>query len=167
MQEFGERRYHRLDFLAGVCVAGEKDHALARQHHARRAGDLAIDEGGALRGERRDLPLLDRNRIGAELDHDLARPCRAHQPVGTLHDFFKRRVGRQAGEDDVRLGADFGRGTRRHAADLLELLERAAAVADDAIAVFNEVLRDRHSDLADADKADCLRPRSSQATSID
>ena len=148
MQELGERRHHRLDFLAGACVTGKKDHALARQHHARGAGDLAIDEGRALLCERRDLPLFDRNRIGAKLDHDLARPRRTHEPLGTLHDFFKRRVGRQAGEDDVGLGADFGGGVRRHAADLLELLERATAIADDAIAVFDQVLRDRHSYLA-------------------
>ncbi len=44
-----------------------------------------------------------------------------------------------------------------HAAELFEIGERTAPIADHAAAAFDQVLRDRHADLADADKADGFR----------
>ncbi len=78
------------------------------------------------------------------------------ESAGTLHDFFERLVGRQAGKNDIRLRADFGGRTRGHPADLRKLIERAAAIADDAVAALDQVHRDRHADLADADNANGL-----------
>src|SRR5437899_2702136 len=47
----------------------------------------------------------------------------------------------------------------RHAADSFEFGERAAAIADDAPAALDEVLRDRHADLTDTYKTDGLHFR--------
>ena len=93
---------------------------------------------------------------GPELDHDLTGPRRMNEPIGTLHDFFERVVGRQARKNNIRLRADLGGRTHGHAADLFKLIERAAAIADDSITVFDQVHRDRHADLADAHNANGL-----------
>ena len=91
-----------------------------------------------------------------ELDDDLTRPRRMYQPSRALHDFLESLVGWQAGKNDVRLRADFSGRARRHAAELFELGKRTATIADDAITALDQISRDRHADLADADKANGL-----------
>ena len=162
----GKARDHAFDALAGVGVAGEIDHALARRHHARRAGDFAIDENSALLRQRRDLALFVRHRMRTELDHDLAGPRRMNEPLRTLHHLIERLGRGQARKHDVGLRADLGRRVRRHAADLLEFGKRTAPIADDAPAALDQVLRDRHADLADSNKADGLHERSSRVSYV-
>jgi hypothetical protein len=65
----------------------------------------------------------------------------------------------QAGEHHVGLRADIGGRTRRHAADFFELGERAAAIADDAIAAFDQIIRNRQADFADADQTNRVHDR--------
>ncbi|HET9245217.1 MAG TPA: hypothetical protein VFO15_05380, partial [Xanthobacteraceae bacterium] len=48
----------------------------------------------------------------------------------------------------------------RHAADFCEFIERGAAVADDAIAAFDEIIRNRQADFADADETNGVHGRS-------
>ena len=43
-----------------------------------------------------------------------------------------------------------------NAAELLEFRKRAAAIAEHAVAALDQVFRNRQSDLADADEADCF-----------
>src|SRR5262245_34215210 len=90
----------------------------------------------------------------AELRHDLSLPGRVNEATRAVHHVVERFGGRQAGEHHVGLGADIGCRTRRHAANFFELSERAAAVADDAVAAFNQIIRDRQTDFADADETD-------------
>ena len=66
-------------------------------------------KNGALVRQRLDLPRFDRNRIGTEFDHDLARSRRLHKSRRALHGLFERLIRRQAGKHDVSLRADFGR----------------------------------------------------------
>ncbi len=80
----GKAATPRFDRLACRGIAGEIDHALARRHHARRARHFAVDEGRAFLLKRRDLALLDRNRMRAELDDDLSRPRRMDQALARL-----------------------------------------------------------------------------------
>ena len=152
--EIGEALDHRLELLAGLGVAAEVDDGLARRHHAGRAADLAVDVRHAFAGERRHVLLLVRNRMGAELDDDLARPGGLDQALRAANDRVHRLGRRQAAEHHVGLRADLGGRFRRHAAELLELRERAAAIAEHAISALDQVLRDREPDLADTDEAD-------------
>ena len=75
-----------------------------------------------------------------------------NEAARAVHHVIERLSGRQAGEHDVGLGADIGGRTRRHAADFCEFIERTAAVADDAIAAFDQILRNWLADFADADE---------------
>src|SRR5262249_38659126 len=85
-----------------------------------------------------------------------ARTGGVEKAVGPAHDLLERGIVRQTGEDDVGMPADVGRRARRHAANLLELCERAATIADHRVAALDQVLADRQADLADADEADFL-----------
>src|SRR5262245_34105411 len=89
----------------------------------------------------------------AELDDDLSGTRRLDEPVRPLHHLVERLRRRQAGEHDLRLCADFGRRAGSDTADLLELGERAAAIAQHPVAALDQVFADRHPDLTDADEA--------------
>src|SRR6202043_2017317 len=65
-----------LRLLAGLRIAGKIDDALLRRDHAGGSGDFAIDEFRALALQWRDLALLVRHRMRAELDDDLPGLCR-------------------------------------------------------------------------------------------
>ena len=132
------RNDHAFNLFAGVRVAGEIDHALARRHHARRAGDFAVDENGALLPQRLDLAFFIRHRMRAEFDHDLPRPRRLDEPMRAMHHIVQRCGRRQARKHDIRLGADIRRRPCRHPADLFEFGQRVAAIADDAVSALDE-----------------------------
>src|SRR6476620_10683467 len=68
----GEALDDGFHLLGGFCVASEKDHCLARQHHTWRAADLAVEVGGALLSKRSDMLFLVGNRMRAELYDDLS-----------------------------------------------------------------------------------------------
>ena len=106
-----------------------------------------------------DLAPLVRHRVRTELNHDLPRPCGVHETLPPLHHVVERLRRWQAREYDVGLRADVGRRPRGHPADLFEFGERAAAIADDAPAALDEVLRDRQADLAYTYKTDGLHFR--------
>src|SRR5262249_48649864 len=120
------------------------------------SADLAVEEDRPLGRQRADVALLVRHRMGAKLDYDLSRSRGFDEPMRAVHHLLKRLRGRQAGEHDVRLGADLGRGACRDTADFLELGERAAAIAEHAVAALDQIFRSRQPDLADADEADRL-----------
>ena len=71
-------------------------------------------------------------------------------------DMVERIAAWQAREDDIGFLRDLRRRPRRHAADLLELLQGASPIAKDAMATGDEMLADFRADLADADEADGL-----------
>src|SRR5438270_71579 len=100
----GQRADH-IDHYGNVLramphVAGEIDHRLARRHHAGRPAHLAIEESRALGTQERNVTLLVRHRMRAELDHDLTGPRRSDQPVRALHYLVERLRRWQAGEHD-------------------------------------------------------------------
>src|SRR6516165_5784379 len=60
----GKSADEALGLGAGLLVAGEIDHGLARRYHSRRAADLAVEKARALGRERRDMTLLLRDGMG-------------------------------------------------------------------------------------------------------
>ena len=89
---FGKRLHDRRQALAGLRVATEINNPFAGLDHAGRSADLAVDENGALLGQRSDVIFLDRYGMRAELDDDLTRLRRTRNPVRAVHDFLKRFV---------------------------------------------------------------------------
>ncbi len=155
----GDAGDDRFEFFAGRSVAGEIDHGLARGDQARRARHFAVDEYRALFGKRRDLPFFVRHRMRAELHHDLSGAGGMDEAMRSMHHLVERCGGRQAGEHDVGRRADFCSRARRHAADFFEFGKRAAAVTDHAIAAFDQIIRKRQTDFADADQTDSVHRR--------
>ena len=94
--------------LAGLRVAGDEHRGFPLGHHAGRARDLAVDEDRAFRGERYALALLDVERIGAELEHDLARPHGVDEAARAGHDIVERFGRGQAGDDEIAVRGDLG-----------------------------------------------------------
>src|SRR5262249_24238868 len=122
-----------------------------------------VEKACSLGRQRSDMTLLVGDGMGAKLDDDLSAARRLDEAIGTLHHLFERLRGRQAREHDIGLRADLGRRAGGDPADLLELGERAAAIAQHAVAALYQVFGNRQSDLADADEADrfhALIPRS-------
>jgi len=76
-----------------------------------------------------------------------------------VHHVVERLGGRQAGEHHVGLGADIGGGARWHAANFFEGGERAATVADNAKTAFDQIIRNRQADFADADQTNRIHGR--------
>ena len=66
----------------GSRLPGEQAHETLGGVEVIRLRDFAVDEERALLRQRRDLPLLDRNGIRTEFNHDLPGPCRFEQPFG-------------------------------------------------------------------------------------
>src|SRR5262249_11151760 len=143
-----------LGLGAGLLVAGEIDHGLARRYHSRRAATLAVEKARPLGRKRSHVTLFVGDGVRAELDDNLSLPGGFDQPIRALHHVFERLRGRQARKHDVRLRTDVGRRAAGNAADFLELGERAAAVAHHPIAALDQIFGDRQSDLADTDEAD-------------
>jgi hypothetical protein len=156
----GKARDHAFKLLARRGIAGQIDCALLRHDHAGGTGDFAVDESSALLRQRGDLPLLVRQRVRTELDHDLPQPSTVDETLRTLHHVIERLHRWQAREYDVGLRAHISCRLRRHAADFFEFGERAAAIADDTPTALDEVLRDRHTDLTNAYKTDGLHAAS-------
>jgi hypothetical protein len=77
-----------------------------------------------------------------------------HQAGVALHHVVERLRRWQASQNHI------GGRARRNAADLLEFVERAAPVAEHAIAAFDQVFRDRQTDLSHADQTDRLHAAS-------
>ena len=96
----------------------------------------------------------------AELDDDLSRPRGMDQALRTVDDLVHRFRRGNAGQHHVALLADLGGRLCRHAAGLLEIGKRAAAIAEHAVPAFDQVFRDRQADLADADEANRLHSHS-------
>ena len=144
---FGGRR-------AGLGVAGDIDRRFTLGHHAGGARNLAVDEDGAFAGKRHALALFHVERIGAELEHDLARPHAVNESVRPGHDLVERLRGGQAGDDEIAVGGDFGGGGFGNAASGLEIRHGAAAIARHARAAFEQENGDRHRHPAKPDHAD-------------
>src|ERR1700681_805224 len=89
-----------------------------------------------------------------QLDNNLPRPRRLEQPFWSVHDVSHRVGTWNARENKICLLADFRWRVRRHAADFFEVGKRAAAIAEHAVPALDQVLGDRKSNLAYADKTD-------------
>ncbi len=160
MNNIAEAAYHLLGFPGSLGIAGEIDHRLAGAHHAGRAADFAVEEDRALGGQRRDLALLVGHQMRTEFDHDLAGPRGMHQAGFAQHHVVERLRRRQTGQHDIGHRTDVGGRARCDAADLLELIERAAPIAEHAIAAFDQVFGDRQTDLPHPDQTDRLHAAS-------
>src|SRR5664280_2549545 len=66
----------------------------------------------------------------------------------------------QIGGIAARSPADVGGRARRDAADLLELVERAAPIAEHPVPAFDQVFGDRQTDLSHPDQTDRLHAAS-------
>src|ERR1700742_479118 len=95
----------------------------------------------------------------AEFDDDLAGPNGVNDPMRPVHHVFQRLVGWKTGEDQIRTFSDLGRGLGGNAADLFEIGERTAAIAEDAVPGLDEMFANRQADLTDADEPDRLHQR--------
>ena len=82
-----------------------------------------------------------------------------YETVRPVHHLIERFGRRQAGQHYIGLRADLGRGPRWHTADLLECGERGAPETDDPMSALDQIFRDRHPHLADADEPDCFHDR--------